>query len=328
MSEDFPCKEELLSRPQAIDEGTYLRIKTLRPLDNVVIPLVDKLIELIDYMRKIRPWYKNRAKRIPRELLGPMIDPDNGLGSLYANLAALAKSFAPGALPGHSDKIRAATFLSMFFMNELSMTLECSSSLEATKRMGGFFNSLSDPANSTYPPHDYRQRIDAKLMLLIEALRIVSKCFRDWERAAELAVTFSKLPEDPLSSEDVHEIVGIATEAIASATERTEKKVDAMLAIEQKTAKTVKRIDLRASRDTQRKRDKVKDRQDTCTKYWRLGLNNTALKESVNRRLKYEDVFNWYKSDLIAAGVKTAGMFESDIKNHSKRISKAKVKGE
>lgn len=320
MTDDIFPKEELLSRPQEIDEGTYLRIKTLRPLDNVVIPLIDKLIELVDYTRKIRPWYLGKVKRIPRELLGPMIDPDSGLGELYTQLAVLAKSFAPGALPGHSDKIRAVTFLSMFLFRELAQNFTHSAVTEATRRMGSFFGSLSDPANSTYPRHDYHQRIDSKLKQMLDALTTVSRLLRDWERQTELSITFSKLPEDPLTKEDVQEIVESATEAVVSATKKTEKKVDTVLEIEQKTAATVKRIDRRAAKDRERKRDKETDRLRGVYAIWEEGQNDTAVKESTNSKVSYADVFQQYREKLLKLGVKHAGAFESDIRKVQKRI--------
>ena len=76
MSDTNQLLQEPFGKPHQIDEGTYLRIKTLRPLDAVVIPLIEKLIEVTDYMRKIRPWYAGQRKNIPRETLSPMLDPE------------------------------------------------------------------------------------------------------------------------------------------------------------------------------------------------------------------------------------------------------------
>ena len=61
---------------------------------------------------------------------------------------------------------------------------------------------------------------------------------------------------------------------------------------------------------------------------WDKAQSNQALRESLNGKLTYEAAYAWYKSELIAVGVKSVDRFKADIKNRQKNASKERVKGE
>ena len=58
MSEQILNCADLYSRPAEIDEGSYLRIRQIRPVERAAAPIVDHNIQLTETAREVRPWYR------------------------------------------------------------------------------------------------------------------------------------------------------------------------------------------------------------------------------------------------------------------------------
>ena len=58
MSEQNLNGADLYSRPVEIDDGAYLRIRQIRPVERAAAPIVDHNIQLTETAREVRPWYR------------------------------------------------------------------------------------------------------------------------------------------------------------------------------------------------------------------------------------------------------------------------------
>ena len=61
MSDQIPTGADLFARPTEIDEGSYLRIRQIRPVERAAAPIVDHNIVLIETALALRPWYRGES---------------------------------------------------------------------------------------------------------------------------------------------------------------------------------------------------------------------------------------------------------------------------
>ena len=82
----------------------------------------------------------------------------------------------------------------------------------------------------------------------------------------------------------------------------------------------VKRID---ARDVKRgKRQAGIDKQERCYSYWETGRTKEAVVMSTNGKVTHKAVYDYFRSELEAIGVKSEKDFHALLRHRTKRISR------
>ena len=283
----------LYIRPQEIDDGFYLRVRQMRPVERAASPIIDHSIELTETALAARDWYRGETLVVPMEYLSLLLNPDtNNAASNIAGFVETVKSFEPGAFPGHCNAVRELEFTATYLIRTLSGIVSAQPVFaNALKQLGAFFATISDPAACMLSVHDYVQRVDAKLAGLLDAYRGISRAFEQRE----------------------HEIkFGASGSTMAAET----------LALARDTNARVKRIDARGA-DRRGGRKEARERQEACFRYWELGLTKEAVRNASNGRPRHEDVFDYYRRELAEIGVKTSEEFKTLLVRRQKRLSQS-----
>ena len=295
MSEQNLNGADLYSRPTEIDDGAYLRIRQIRPVERAAAPIVDHNIKLTEAARKVRPWYRGETRLEPSSYMSIMLDPcSNEAVCLLDAFAATVKAFAPGSFPGHCHAVRELEFTTKHLINTLATLTDAAAFAHSLRCLGAFFAAISDPANMTLQKHDMVQRIDAKLEQLVDSFRMISREFAMRERE----IVFRAIPSE------------------------RDAKADEILSVAKQTNAVVKRID---ARDVKRgKRQSEIDRQEKCYDYWEIGRRKEAVVKAANGKVTYAAVFKYFKRELERIGVNSAAKFKLSINRRAKRLSKQK----
>ena len=183
MSEQISANGELFVRQNEIDEGSYLRIRQIRPVERAAAPIIDHNIQLTETACEVRPWYRGETRLEPSAYMSILLDP--GKNSAVGYLCAFAdtvKAFAPGAFPGHCYAVRELEFTTKHLINTLATLTDAAAFTHSLRCLGAFFAAISDPANTALPRHDLVQRIDTKLDQLVDSFRGISREFAMRER--------------------------------------------------------------------------------------------------------------------------------------------------
>ena len=96
-------------------------------------------------------------------------------------------------------------------------------------------------------------------------------------------------------------------------------KSDEILSLTKNIAKIVQRLDERGVK--RGKRNDAIRMQDECYRYWELGRNKSAIVNATNAKVTYSDVFEYYKREFSALGVRSADELELHLRRRRKRIS-------
>ena len=294
MSEQNLNGADLYSRPTEIDDGAYLRIRQIRPVERAAAPIVDHNIQLVETAQSVRPWYRGETRVEPSAYMSILLDPGrNEAVRLLGAFAATVKAFAPGSFPGHCHAVRELEFTTKHLINTLATLVDAAAFAHSLKCLGAFFAAVSDPANTTLQRHDHVQRIDTKLEQLVDSFRGIAREFAMRERE----IVFSAIPRD------------------------TDAKADELLAVAKETNAVVKRID---ARDVKRgKRQREIDKQERCYALWTAGqCKEGVIALAGKKRVSRNDVFEYYKRELKAIGVKSADEFIILLKRREKRLSR------
>ena len=294
MSEQNLNGADLYSRPAEIDEGSYLRIRQIRPVERAAAPIVDHNIQLVETAQSVRPWYRGETRVEPSAYMSILLDPGrNEAVRLLGAFAATVKAFAPGSFPGHCHAVRELEFTTKHLINTLATLVDAAAFAHSLKCLGAFFAAVSDPANTTLQRHDHVQRIDTKLEQLVDSFRGIAREFAMRERE----IVFSAIPRD------------------------TDAKADELLAVAKETNAVVKRID---ARDVKRgKRQREIDRQEKCYALWTAGqCKEGVIALAGKKRVSRNDVFEYYKRELKAVGVKSADEFARSLHARTQRLSR------
>ena len=293
MSEQNLNGADLYLRPTEIDEGSYLRIRQIHPVERAAAPIVEHNIQLTETAREVRPWYRGETRLEPSAYMSILLDPGrNAAVRLLNAFAATVKAFAPGSFPGHCHAVRELEFTTKHLINTLATLVDAAAFAHSLKCLGAFFAAVSDPANMTLQRHDHVQRIDTKLEQLVESFRQISREFAMRERE----IVFSAIPRD------------------------TDAKADELLAVAKETNAVVKRID---ARDVKRgKRQAEIDKQEMCYSYWETGRTKEAVVMSTNGKVTHKAVYDYFRSELEAIGVKSEKDFHALLRHRTKRISR------
>lgn len=295
MSEQISANGELFVRQNEIDEGSYLRIRQIRPVERAAAPIIDHNIQLTETACEVRPWYRGETRLEPSAYMSILLDP--GKNSAVGYLCAFAdtvKAFAPGAFPGHCYAVRELEFTTKHLINTLATLTDAAAFTHSLRCLGAFFAAISDPANTALPRHDLVQRIDTKLDQLVDSFRGISREFAMRERE----IVFRAIPHE------------------------RDAKADEILAVAMDTNAVVKRID---ARDVKRgKRQTEIDRQEKCFGYWEIGRRKIAVKDGVNAKVSHKDVFAYFQCELKEAGIRSVKDFHAYLTRRSKRMSRTK----
>ena len=88
------------------------------------------------------------------------------------------------------------------------------------------------------------------------------------------------------------------------------------------TNATVRRID---ARDVKRGRRQTEiDRQERCYSYWETGRTKEAVVMSTNGKVTHKAVYDYFRSELEAIGVKSEKDFHALLMRRAKRLSSRK----
>lgn len=294
MSGQSSTGADLYSRPTEIDDGAYLRIRQIRPVERAAAPIVDHNIQLTETAREVRPWYRGETCLEPSAYMSILLDPGrNEAVRLLGAFAATVKAFAPGSFPGHCHAVRELEFTTKHLINTLATLTDAAAFANSLRCLGAFFAAISDPANTALPRHDLVQRIDAKLEQLVDSFRGISREFAMRERE----IVFRAIPPE------------------------RDAKADEILAVAKDTNAVVKRID---ARDVKRgKRQAEIDRQERCFALWIAGQGKEGVIAMAGRkRVCRNNVFAYFKRELNSIGVMSASEFSTLLKRRERRLSR------
>ncbi len=284
---------DLFVRPPEIDEGAYLRIRQMRPVEKAVAPIVDHNIELTELASDSRAWYRGETLVVPMEYMSLKLNPDmNNATDLLAGFADTVKGFSHGSFPGHCHAVRELEFTTKHLICTLSGLVDGAATAfaSALRHLGALFAAISDPAGGTMQKHDFDMRIDARLGQLLESFRGVSRAFEQRE----------------------HEI---KFRAVVNA------NAEETLAVVRDTNAVVRRIDARGVR--RGLRAMAKELQEACYRYWEIGCEKPAVKNASNGRPRHEDVFAYFRRELAEIGVETCEEFSKLLVRRQKRLSQS-----
>ena len=288
---------DLYSRPPEIDNGAYLRIRQIRPVERAAAPIVDHNIELIETALGLRPWYRDETRVKPSTFMSLLLDPArNSAITLLSTFADTVNAFAPGSFPGHCHAVRELEFTTKHLINTLATLVDTVALANSLKCLGAFFAAIADPANVALSKHDLAQRIGSKRDALFDSFRLISREFAIRERE----IVFCEIPG------------------------KADARTDELLAVAKETNAVVKRID---ARDVKRSKRQVEiDRQEKCWAIWEAGRGKEAVMAIAGkRRVSRNDVFDYYKRELNGIGVKKASEFTALLKRRERRLSRCNI---
>ena len=74
MSDQNLPSGDLFARPTGIDDGAYLRIRQIRPVERAAAPIVDHNIQLTETANEVRPWYRGETRLEPSAYMSILLD--------------------------------------------------------------------------------------------------------------------------------------------------------------------------------------------------------------------------------------------------------------
>ncbi len=302
MSEQNLTGVDLYSRPTEIDEGSYLRIRQIFPVERAASPIVGHNIQLTETALEVRSWYRGETRVAPSAYMSLLLDPDrNNAVAALSGFIATVKAFSPGAFPAHCHAVRELEFTTKHLIATLATLVDAAAFAQSLRCLGAFFAAISDPSNMTLSEHDYIQRIDAKLEQLVDSFRLISREFAMRERE----IVFRAIPRDIDAKADELLAVAKDTNAVVKETNKIAKRIDA--------------------RDVKRgKRQSEIDRQEKCFAYWESGRTKEAVAMAANGKVTHNAVYDYFRRELEAVGVKSAKEFHALLTCRAKRLSRIK----
>lgn len=280
-------------RPPEIDDGSYLRIKQIRVVERATSPIVDHNIELTEMAKECSDWYRGKTLIVPREYLSLKLNPDRNNATITLGaFLSIVKSYKPGVFSGHAYAVRELEFTTSYLIHTLSRILVSSRNVfvESLKQLGAFFAAISDPAACALSEHDYSLRLDSRMAALVESFRGISRAFQ--QRENEIMFGAEKPKVD-----------------------------DEAMALIRDTNARVKRME---ARDIKRGgREKSRELQEACFRYWEIGCTKIAVRNSRNGKPRYEDVFTYYKRELTEIGINDSDEFAKQLIRRQKRLSQS-----
>lgn len=211
------------NRPEAIDFGSIERIRQIRPVEKAAGPIVDHNLDLIDAVRRVRPWYLGKRAKTPGEILSRLLDPtcNSACQKLGAFVSAIL-DFRPGAFPAHCSAVRQLQFTTTMLLRELDTTIDSPAVKGAFSVVDAFFAALSASGNFLLDTDSYDRRIKASLEELLRTFGEIAAAFHLRERQRDAEIAFSKMP--PVTLEDVKTVAAEAAQTAAQTAAEDVKK--------------------------------------------------------------------------------------------------------
>ena len=189
-------------RPVTIDDATFSRIVFIRPLEAAVQPIIDHNVELVDAVRRLRPWYRGERNDFNAELLSTLLDPDaNHACEMLRTFIAIVKRYNPGEFPAHCCKMRELEFTTRYLIRELGKCFDSPVFTNAVTQLGHLIFAWSAPNIGMYSFPDWVSRLDTRLERLIRSFGDIAEACRRRERERDAEIAFAALP--PATQEDV-----------------------------------------------------------------------------------------------------------------------------
>ena len=308
----FP-KGERIDRPQVIDQGSLKRIQQIIPVVKAALPIVEHNIELIDTAKSLRPWYVGSVMRTPHELMSTLLDPNlNSAARMLSTFISTVKRFEPGTFPGHCETVRQLEFTTVQLIRTLMTLIDSPAFVDALRHFNDLFATICDPTNFLLSEDELCQKLDKRLILLVETFGEISKAFRLRERERDIEYAFRKMPSDPASKEEVREIVDSAASSAAD-------KVVA--AVEKGAAKVAKAV-----KKSQVKGRKPRTKVDIQEAVWNIHERVKTLQAVKDMHPKgmatRENEFLYAKGELKSIGIASTNMYTSTLNARIKRVSR------
>ena len=302
-------ERDLYERPDGIDLGSFLRIRQIRPVERAAAPLIDHNIELIQAALSVRDWYLGKTTEPPAKYMSLQLDPTtNAAAKSLVEFCQTVKAFAPGDFPGHCHAVRELEFTTKYLIKTLSGLIDSNVFCSALKQLGTFFAAISDPASSTMSRHDFEQRLDSRLDLLIKSFAAISRIFAQRERE----IVFAALPAENDTTHNKITLLAEKTDVIAA-------KTTDILNVTKSTRKIVGQIN---KRDIKRgKREQETEKQEACFRYWEIGRGKSALIMGSNSKVTYKAVYDYFKREFEELGIKSAAELVKHLRRRAKRLS-------
>ena len=189
-------------RPETIDDATFSRIVFIRPLELAAQPIIDHNLELVNTVRRLRPWYRGESNAMEPELLSTLLDPDaNHACEMLKAFIAIVKRYNPGEFPAHCCKMRELEFTTRYLIRELGKCFDSPALTNATTQLGLLIFTWSAPNIGMYSFEDWVTRLDTRLERLVKSFGDIAEACRRRERERDTQIAFAALP--PATQEDV-----------------------------------------------------------------------------------------------------------------------------
>ena len=203
-------------RPETIDDATFSRIVFIRPLETAVQPIIDHNLELVNTVRRLRPWYRGEHDGMEPELLSSLLDPDaNHACEMLKAFIAIVKRYNPGEFPAHCCKMRELEFTTRYLIHELEKCFDSPAFTNALTQLGHLEFAWSAPNAGMYSFVDWVTRLDTRLECLIRSFADIAEACRHRERERDSEIAFSALP--PATKEDVDKAAADVKRAVRKA---------------------------------------------------------------------------------------------------------------
>jgi len=211
-------------RPETIDDATFSRIVFIRPLETAVQPIIDHNLELINTVRRLRPWYRGEHNGMEPELLSTLLDPDaNHACEMLKAFIAIVKRYNPGEFPAHCCKMRELEFTTQYLIHELEKCFDSPAFTNALTQLGHLEFAWSAPNAGMYSFVDWVTRLDTRLECLIRSFADIAEACRHRERERDSEIAFSALP--PATVKDVQDAADRIGDQVAATGAETVRAV-------------------------------------------------------------------------------------------------------
>jgi len=323
---DFEAELKKLNVPYPEEDLSVSR-KNRQFLTNLSFIVADawKLSDLVEYTIEVIDEKRPGALPDLGRVIHPGIDANRNCICVYMRkLAAQMASYGEGNCPRHLVVIRASQAGATLF-TRLKALYRNKSLLRAQLQFEQLFTLVASREKPSQSPEMYRKHVSDLAEKFLADLTEYSESLEEYlgeiferrkalrQQAETTAATLSEAVKEGVSP-------------IRKTTEKTERKVDIVLVKQEETRKAVNRIDKRDKKAKKNARRRFGEEvQEAVFGYWERGQQNATLRrEAGHHRVTHELVFNYYKSELMALGIRSAKDLKDCLGARSDRIRRSK----
>jgi len=312
-----------LTPPIETDELFIKRSEFEAPIIKASAWLRKLIVHRIRDVQRLASWYRGETaepKHNPKEielsrygqLISDLFDQQDGrFCNRFNYYCRIIKKYRQGDVPKSviEDDYRATCIL----IRELTQLNDDTETLRlVTRRVNEFKQLVTADGGGRLTSQDYADKIDK----IAEQIIILCGRISDEFKRREQVIRGDR--PLPATKDDL--------KIMTKSTEETRRKIDVVLVKQEETHKTVKRIDKRV-RKTKNSRQRFSvEVQEAVFGYWdRARQNETLRREAGRKRVSHEQAFAYYKSELIALGVKDVEVFARCLGARSDRIHRSQA---